>query len=222
MGRLDGRRALVTGGATGVGAATARRFLAEGALVVITDIDEEKGQAMAEDLGADCSYFPHDVTSEASWERVITLTKQVEGGLDILVNAAGVRVPSDIEDGSLTHWRQVMSVNADGVFLGCKHGLRAMKEAGGAIVNLASTLAVRAAGDHAAFAASKAAVLSITRSTARHCTERGYDVRCNAVLTAADDSSHYDNAALAIVYLASGEATFVTGVELPVDGGLLA
>ena len=86
MGRLDGRMALITGGASGIGRVTAQRFLEEGALVVISDIDEQGGQEAAELLGADCSYFPHDVTSEASWERVLTLTEQVLGGVDVVVN----------------------------------------------------------------------------------------------------------------------------------------
>lgn len=252
MGRLDGRKALITGGASGIGATTARLFMAEGALVVTTDIDETKGQETAEELGADCSFFPHDVTSEASWERVMTLARQVHGGVDIVVNSAGVSIPSSIEDASLTHWRQVMSINCDGVFLGCKHGVRAMKgEGGGAIVNLSSTLGAKAGSIYAAYCASKAAVLSITRTTALHCAEQGYGIRCNAVLPGATDTPMYqgyiaaaddeeaaraqfaaahplgrvgrpEDVAHAILYLASKEADFVTGVELPVDGGFLA
>lgn len=221
MGRLDGRRALVTGGASGIAARTARTFLAEGALVVITDIDEEKGQAMAEELGADCSYFPHDVTSEASWERVVTLTRQVEGGLDIVVNGAGVSTAANVEEASLTHWRQLMAVNGDGVFLGCKHGVRAMKEGGGAIVNVASPLGVSADSGHAAYGASQAAVLSITRSTALHCAERNYGIRCNAVLPGSG-SDREESVAQAIVYLASKASASVNGVGLPVDGGASA
>ena len=252
MGRLDSRRALVTGGASGIGATTARLFLAEGAHVVITDIDEARGQAMAEKLGAGCSYLRHDVTSEASWEEVITLTQQTQGGLDIVVNSAGISVPASIEDASLTHWRQVMALNCEGVFLGCKHGVRAMKDSGGgAIVNVSSTLGAKAGSAFAAYCASKAAVLSITRTTALHCAEQRYGIRCNAVLPGATNTPMYEgylaaasdreaaqaqfaeahplgrvgqpeDIGLAIVYLASAEADFVTGVELPVDGGFLA
>ena len=251
MGRLDGRMALITGGASGIGRVTAQRFLEEGALVVISDIDEQGGRETAELLGADCSYFPHDVTSEASWERVLTLTEQVLGGVDVVVNSAGISLPGTVEDASLTKWRQVLGINCDGVFLGCKHGVRAMKEKGGAIVNVASTLGARAGSGFAAYAASKAAVLSITHSTALHCAEQGYGIRCNAVLPGATDTPMFEgylaraedrdaaraayaaahplgrvgrpeDVASAILYLASSEADFVTGAELPVDGGLLA
>ena len=251
MGRLDGRKAVITGGASGIGEATARRFIAEGAIVTIADRDEKRGQAVAEALGADCSFFPHDVTSEASWGRIFTLAKQVNGGVDLLVNSAGISVPSSVEDASLAHWREVMSINCEGVFLGCKHGVLAMKDGGGAIVNLSSTLGAKAGSVYAAYCASKAAVLSITRTTALHCAEQGYGIRCNAVLPGATDTPMYQgyiaaaedaDAARAqfaaahplgrvgtaedvvngILYLASSEADFVTGVELPVDGGFLA
>lgn len=251
MGLLDGRRAVITGGGSGIGRGVARAMIDAGALVVITDLDAAKGEAVAEALGADCTFFPHDVTSEASWERVLGQAADNLGGVDALVNCAGIFEGATIEDASLQHWRQVMSVNCEGVMLGCKHAVRVMKTSGGAIVNVASTAAERGVSRYVAYAASKAAVLSITRSTALHCAERGHPVRCNAVLPGATETPllerHFEasrdaertrdryaamhpvgrlgrpeDIAGAIVYLVSDAAAFVTGTSLPVDGGYLA
>ena len=122
MGQLHGRRALITGGASGIGRATAQRFVAEGARVVISDPEEEAGQATADWLGVDCSHIPHDVSSEASLARAFILTEQLLGGVDVVINSAGISLPGTVDDTSLAEWRRVLGVNCDGFFLAASMG----------------------------------------------------------------------------------------------------
>jgi len=252
MRRFEGRCVMITGGASGIGAATARLMAAEGARVALADRNVELAGRVRDEIGAAAVVVPLDVTDEVSWESACSAVVEAFGALHVLVNSAGISVPANIEDATLEHWRQTMAINADGVFLGCKHGVATIRRfGGGAIVNLASTLGARPGAMYAAYSASKAAVLAITRSTALHCAERKYGIRCNAVLPGATHTPmvdvYLDNApdrdalmaqfaashplgrigraedvAQGIMYLASPQAEWVTGVALPVDGGFLA
>jgi 3(or 17)beta-hydroxysteroid dehydrogenase len=251
-GRFEGKCVMITGGASGIGAATARLMVAEGARVALADRNVALAETLRHELGDAACVVALDVTDEQAWQDACDSVVARLGGLHVLVNSAGISVPANIEEASFTHWRQTMAINADGVFLGCKHGVATIKRfGGGAIVNLASTLGARPGAFYAAYSASKAAVLAITRSTALHCAERRYGIRCNAVLPGATHTPmvdvYLDNApdregllsqfaashplgrigrpediAQAIMYLASSQADWVTGVALPVDGGFLA
>ena len=249
--RLEGKVALITGAASGLGAASARRLHGEGAFVVVTDRDVEKGAAVAAALGERAVFHKLDVTSEAEWIAVVDAVVAAQGGLDVLVNNAGVGVVASIEDTSLEAFRFVHAVNTEGVFLGCKHGVRVMKARGGSIINMSSVAGIAGASDMAAYCSSKGAVRTLTKSVAMHCARKGYGIRCNSLHPAFIDTpmvdavvnSHSnteraraglaksiplgrlgeaDDVAAAVAYLASDDAKFVTGVELPIDGGLLA
>jgi len=179
--RLEGKVALVTGGASGVGRETALRLVAEGARVAITDLNAEGGQAVAAELGAGALFLPHDVAEEADWARVVEAVQQQLGPLDVLVNNAGILIPGTIESMKLAHWHKLMRVNADSVFLGTQAGVRAMKARGGAIVNIASVSSWLPIDAYAGYSASKAAVAAVTRAAALHCRKSGSALRVNSV-----------------------------------------
>lgn len=184
--RLTGKVALVTGGASGLGAETARLLVQEGARVALTDIADDAGERLAADLAADYGadhalFLHHDVTSEADWQRVIASVTAHFGALDILVNNAGILIPGDIEHATLDAFRQTLDVNAQSCFLGLKYGVAAMKAHGGAIVSVASVASWLALDGYPAYSASKAAVAALTRSTALHCRRNGYDIRVNSL-----------------------------------------
>ncbi|MCF8469086.1 MAG: SDR family oxidoreductase, partial [Sneathiella sp.] len=184
MGRLQNKIALITGAATGIGLATARRFIAEGASVLLTDINQDQGEAAAQELGERASFLTQDVSSEADWHRVFEQLAQTHGHLDILVNNAGILAIGShqtIEDTDLAHWQAIQKVNVEGVFLGCQAAVKAMKGRGGSIVNLSSVAALIGTPHLAAYGASKAAVRQLTKSVAIHCANKGYGIRCNSV-----------------------------------------
>lgn len=255
MGRVQGKVALVTGGAAGLGEAAALMLAREGAVVIVTDIDAAGGARVAARITAETGgiavFQRHDVTSEAEWEAAMALAVERFGRLDILVNNAGISEPGTIEDETLAHWQRTMAINADSVFLGCKHGVRTMKATGGgSIINISSALGIKAGATYAAYCASKAAVRHLTKSVALHCGERRYNIRCNSIHPGAIRTPMFeryvgsgpdrdrliqafadqhplghvgeaDDIAYAVLYLASDEARFVTGEELCVDGGLV-
>ncbi|WP_373088000.1 glucose 1-dehydrogenase [Sneathiella sp.] len=186
MGRLDNKIALITGAATGIGRATAQRFIDEGATVLLTDINIKGGEAAASSLGAAAHFTVQDVRHEADWRTVMTEIESRFGRLDILVNNAGILSIGDrqtIEDTDLGHWRAIQAVNVEGVFLGCQAAVRMMKGQGhgGAIVNLSSVAALIGTAYLIAYGASKAAVRQLTKSVAIHCASKGYGIRCNSV-----------------------------------------
>lgn len=256
MGRVEGKVAIVTGGASGMGEATARLLAREGAAVVVSDVQADKGEAVAASIkaaGGRCLYVAHDVTSEAGWATVMARTMETFGGLHILVNNAGVGTPfGSVEDLSLDDWRQVMAVNMEGVFLGTKLGIEAMRKtgAGGSIVNFSSTMGIVGSPSTAAYVASKGGVRLFTKSAALHCAKQGYGIRVNSVhpgwirtpmssgaldklsesgsgnkaldLTPLGRIGEPDDVAYGVLYLASDEAKFVTGSELVIDGGYTA
>lgn len=254
--RLKDKTALITGGASGIGAAAARKFVSEGARVILGDVQEDKGRALARELGDAARFVRLDVTSEASWRAAMDTAQAAIGGLTTVVNSAGISVPATIEQETLEGFRRTIAINLEGTFLGCKFGVEALKgKKGGAIVNLASTLGVRAGAIFPAYSASKGGVRLLTRAVALHCAEQGYDIRVNAVLPGAVHTEMVEGyvaagvaaggtreavlggfasvhpmkrlgrpgePADAIVFLASDEASFITGIDLPVDGGYLA
>jgi NAD(P)-dependent dehydrogenase (short-subunit alcohol dehydrogenase family) len=175
----------VTGGARGFGAAIAERIAAEGGKVVITDVLEAEGAATAQRLGAHCAFLRHDVTDEAQWRSVIAGVNQRHGALHVLVNNAGVRlqgIPHKLEDLSIEHLRRTMAVNVEGVVLGCKHGVPAIRASGGgSIVNLSSIAALLPTPGLLEYGMSKAAVRQLTLSVAAYCARRKMGIRCNSI-----------------------------------------
>jgi len=251
MGKLDGKVALISGGARGQGAAEAETFAREGAKVVFGDILDTEGQkveAAIRATGADATYVHLDVTSEADWQRAVQTATGRHGRLNILINNAAIVIPRvPIEDRTAAEWDQVMAVNAKGVFLGTKHAIPAMRRAGGgSIVNISSIAGMgQSLHQEPAYAASKGAIRIFTKVTAaQHAKDR---IRCNSVHPGPVDTEMFhrafrDREALerrlqriplgrmgtvaeivsAVLYLASDDASYVSGAELLIDGGALA
>lgn len=182
-GRVDGKVALITGGASGLGLATAKLMLAEGARVAITDVQADKGRTEAAAMGPDALFLEHDVTSEARWTAVTGEVMSRFGKLDILVNSAGIGTEGTIENTSLADFRKMMAINVEGTFLGCQNAVRAMKGGSGgrSIVNISSVAGLVSGYNMAAYSASKGAVRLLTKSVALHCARAGYGIRCNSV-----------------------------------------
>ena len=249
--RVAGKVALVTGGASGLGRESAILFAREGAKVAITDINDEAGRAVADEIGEAAIFVPHDVTSEQQWIEAIETTVTRFGGLNILVNSAGIGLGKSVEDIELEEWRRVHAIDLDGVFLGCKHAIPAMaKSGGGSIVNISSIAGIIAGHNMAAYNSAKAGVRHLSKSVALHCARKGYNIRCNSVHPTFIDTPILDRhkakfgaeealsklgrqvplgrvgrpeeVAYGILYLASDESSFTTGSELVMDGGISA
>lgn len=250
MARLEGKVALISGGARGQGAVEARMFAAEGASVVIGDILDEQGrqtEAELQELGYNVTYVHLDVTSEADWEAAVQAAVSAYGKLDILLNNAGILIRKNIEETSEDEWDRIFAVNAKGVFLGTKAAIPALREnGGGSIINISSTAGlVGSPNGSASYTATKGAVRLFTKSTAiQHAAE---GIRCNSIHPGpietdmiADTLNDPDSMALRMqrlplgrvgkpseiaygaIYLASDESSFVTGAELVIDGGTTA
>lgn len=191
MGRMQGKVALVTGAARGIGRGIAERFAAEGARVIVTDIRESEGAAVAAGLGDQARWRRLDVRDEAEWQATAAWVLETFGRLDILVNNAGITgfedgfAPHDPEHASLAAWHAVLATNLDGVFLGCKHAIPLMRTHGGSIVNISSRSGLVGIPGAAAYAASKAAVRNHTKTVALYCAQQGLRIRCNSVHPAA-------------------------------------
>jgi len=187
MGRVQAKIAIVTGGALGLGAASARMLAREGAKVVVTDVKDGEGEAVAASIredGREAIYLHHDVADEGAWQRVMARTVERFGRLDVLVNNAGVAVAGNPEDQTLEQWRWLMSINLDGVFLGTKHAIRTMKQQppkGGSIVNLSSIEGLIGDPNLGAYNASKGGVRLYTKSVALYCARAGLDIRVNSI-----------------------------------------
>jgi 3(or 17)beta-hydroxysteroid dehydrogenase len=182
MGRVQDKVAIVTGAASGVGKEDAILLAREGARVVLTDLNEEAGRAVAAEIGEQALFVRQDISSEEDWLRVMQLTQERFGGLDILVNNAAILAYGTIEDTTLELWQKIQKINSDGYFLGCKHGLLAMKQRGaGSIINMSSMAGIGGVSSFCAYSASKGAVAAMTRSIAAHCRGKGYKIRCNSI-----------------------------------------
>jgi 3(or 17)beta-hydroxysteroid dehydrogenase len=185
MGRVDGKVAIITGAASGFGAATARLLLREGARVVATDRNLAGVEALARELGNGITAMAHDVTREQDWARVVTDTQKLHGGIHVLTNNAGVYgsgAAQDIENATLEEWHFVHGVNTDGVFLGCRAAVPAIaRSGGGSIINISSIAGIRGTAHIVAYGASKGAVRQLTKSVAQHCGRKGYRIRCNSI-----------------------------------------
>ena len=246
--RLEGKVALISGGARGMGAEEALLFAKEGAKVVIGDVLEGEGRDIAAQIpGGQAIFVRLDVTKEGDWQRAVSMAEEVYKRLDILVNNAGISATGGIEDTTVEEWDRVMEVNAKGVFLGTKYAIPAMQRTGGgSIINISSQLGIVAMNESSPqYIASKGAVRLLTKSTAIQYAEDG--IRCNSVhpgpiVTPMTQGRRSDEAvrelmesriplgrygeaidvAYGVLYLASDEASFMTGSELVIDGGWVA
>jgi NAD(P)-dependent dehydrogenase (short-subunit alcohol dehydrogenase family) len=220
----------------------------------VSDVKEEEGRAVSDEIveaGGEAIFVRHDVSVEADWERTIAMTASRFGRLDIAVNDAGVALAGDVEHTSLEQWRWLMSINLDGVFLGAKHAIAAMKRTGGSIINISSIEGIIGDANLAAYNASKGGVRIFTKSAALYCAKAGYKIRVNSIhpgyiwtpmveqllqtqpdpeaakayiagLHPAGRLGEPDDIAYGVLYLASDESKFVTGAELVIDGGYTA
>lgn len=183
--RLSGKIAIISGGASGIGAASAKRFVDEGAHVIIGDLNAAKAEALAEELGASAIATELDVREPNHWKTAFQCAAKL-GDVTTLVNSAGVSIPGSIEDIDLDQFRTTLSINLDGVFLGCKFAVEAMKAgSGGSIINVGSTLGIRSGAIFPAYSSSKGAVRMLSRSIALHCAAQGYDIRVNTLIPGA-------------------------------------
>jgi len=185
-GRVEGKVALVTGGAMGLGKADCELLAAEGARVIVTDRDVELAHKVADGFGGDAMAL--DVTDEAQWQQVYQAIEERYGGLDILVNNAGNVIFESVEDCSADNFRLHLEIHVMGTFFGCKYGIPLMKGrhetiggAGSSIINMASTAALMGYGNIVAYTAAKGGIRAMTRSIAVHCQDQGYGIRCNAL-----------------------------------------
>src|SRR5206468_6928396 len=250
MGRLDGKVALISGGARGQGATEGRMFVREGAAVVLGDVRDDEGKKVEAEIranGGKATYVHLDVTREADWRAAVATAVQAYGKLNVLVNNAGILFRSKIEETSVEDWDRIMAVNVKGVFLGTKYAIPAMRQAGGgSIINISSTAGlVGSPYGSSAYTATKGAVRLFTKSTAvQHAKDK---IRCNSVHPGPIDTEMMRDVlgdaalreerlrriplgragttadvAYGVLYLASEESAFVTGSELVIDGGATA
>ena len=184
-GRVAGKVALVTGGASGIGRGCAERLAEEGAVVVITDLQDHKGEEVVQAIaakGGKAEYLHHDVTDEAAWQGVVGQVKARHGRLDILVNNAGIGIGGSVLEMTLETWRKQTAVNLDGVFLGVKHSIPLMREGGGgSIVNMSSVAGLKGAPSLAGYCATKGGVRLFTKSVAMECANAKDGIRVNSV-----------------------------------------
>lgn len=246
MNRLDGKIAIITGASKGLGEADSRLFIEEGAKLILTDIDKEAGEALAAELGENAEFIYQDVCDEQGWKNLIDDVVTRYGGLDVLVNNAGVVQPGTIESQTMDEYDFIMNVSARATFMGCKYAIPAMNASGGgSIINMASIASIQGISRVAAYAAAKGAVQALTINIAGYCGENQFDIRCNCLNPSSIDTPMVQNiraqfmknpeeaaklapkgeigepndVAHAVVFLASDESKFINGVNIPLDSG---
>lgn len=242
MGRLDGKVAIITGGAGGMGKMHGKYFVREGAKVVVADLESSDGQKVAEELGDDAIFVAFDVTSEDSWEELVKKSEETFGPVSILVNNAGIVLQNPIESTSLEEYRKTIHVNQDGVFLGMKHVLPSMKKVdNGSIINISSIAGIVGGAGSLAYTASKFAVRGMTKTAAAEFAE--YGIRVNSIhpgvirtpMTEQEGVKEMvqemvkdiplkriaepEEISNLVLYLASDESSYSTGSEFVADGG---
>ena len=256
MGRVQGKMALVTGGAQGLGEAIGKMLAKEGAKVTLTDVNGAGAEKVAAEInaahGAGTAFaFQHDVTDEAQWQEVLKAAHAAMGGLNVLVNNAGIGSLGSVEDETYDMFKKVQTVDVDSIFLGCKYAIPLMRDHGlGSIVNISSIAGIIASGNYVAYNTAKAAVRHLSKSIALHCAKTGGQIRSNSVhpvfintpildrtkeMFGEEEAlaklgrqiplgkvGEPDDIAYAVLYLASDESKLVTGIELKVDGGISA
>lgn len=248
MVRVKDKVVLVTGAVSGVGREVALLLAHEGARVVLTDVNQEGGAALASEIGEQALFLRQDVASEDDWRATMDAVQSRYGQLDVLVNNAGILLAGSIEEATLDEWHKILRVNTDSCFLGCKYGVAALKQEGGAIINMASVSSWLPINNYAAYSASKAAVASLTRTVALHCRKSGYRIRVNSIhpdgiytpmmqASAPGVDPKYllfdpltnrggracmpDQVANVVLFLASDESRYVSGAEIRVDNAVL-
>ena len=249
MGQLDGKIGIITGAASGIGAACAQVLSREGAKLVLTDLDDAAGQRLAEQFGA--VYLHHDVTDEAGWPGVIGATERL-GGLHLLIANAGIGIMGSAIDMSLADWRRQMAVNVDGVFLTAKYGVPLMRRSGGgSVVMMSSVAGIRGSANLACYSATKGAVRLFAKSLALECATARDNIRVNSVHPGIIDTPIWtklppganapldphkvaemsvplgvagqaEDIANGVLFLCSDASRHMTGSELVIDGGMTA
>lgn len=255
MSRVKNKVALVTGAAQGLGAATAAMLAREGAKVMLTDINIAGAEQQAENINAaypGAALAMHqDVTDAERWQEVVAACNDEFGGLNILVNNAGIGSVGNVVQESYENWRNVHAIDLDSVFFGCKHAIPLMeKSGGGSIINISSISGIIAGHNMAAYNSAKAAVRHLSKSIALHCARAGNNIRSNSVHPVFIDTpildglagklgreaaleklarqiplgrvGKPDDVAYAVLFLASDESQFITGTEIRIDGGISA
>jgi len=253
MGRVSGKTAIVTGAASGLGSGIASLLAKEGAKVIAADINDKGGKSVVDEIvkqGGEAIFRKHDVASENDWKELVRTVVERFGGLDVLVNCAGVHIAASVEETTFEKWRWVMSINLDGVFLGTKYGAEAMKKTGGgSIINISSTAGLIGTPNAIAYSASKGGVRLLTKAAAIEFSKAysNYNIRVNSVHPGVIKSAmsaplindpvanklllgwtpigyfgEPKDIAYGVLYLASDESRFVTGSEMVIDGGWTA
>lgn len=259
MSRVLDKVAIVTGGASGIGRGCAELLAQEGAIVVVTDIQDRMGQEVVDGItkeGGRAEFLQHNVTDEGAWVDVIEHTMAKYGALNILVNNAGIGIGGSIVEMTLADWQRQQAINLDGVFLGIKHAIPAMRDSGsGSIINMSSVAGLKGAANLSAYNATKGGVRLFTKGVALECAQSRWPIRVNSVHPGVIDTPIWtkvnpamitegenaiDVAAMAelgvptgqagyprdiangVLFLASDDASYITGTELVIDGGISA
>jgi 3(or 17)beta-hydroxysteroid dehydrogenase len=248
MSRVQNKVVIVTGAASGLGEADARLLAAEGAQVVMTDINTDSGQTIAAEIGA--TFIEQDVSDETSWQPLMTFVEKEYGKLDALVNNAGIAMIADIETTTTAIWRKTLNVHLDGTFWGCQSAIQLMKKNGrGSIINMSSTAALVGIPSYLAYSAAKGGIRSMTKAIAIHCKQQNMGIRCNSVhpgsistpmvhhalkeLVGVDITQQPDkeqtrismgigepnDVAYMVLYLVSDESKHINGAEIVIDNG---